>query len=363
MHFVGTALLHRLVAPAAVVAFIGCVVGCASSSPSTTGVASGAPSSEPSSSVPVAALNQVLPTAKPITAIATITLPYPSGSIPSTTDGTNLWIGETGSILRVDGRTGATTRLRAPGVLTDDSTLAIESDGLWLADHHGNRIQRLDPVTGKVEVQASAPGPVGFTVIGETLWVGSEPDHGLYPVDRTTGRLGKKIGSTFQVSAGSGAIWEGEPDGAIPATIMRLDPRTGTTTATIAVPRTTGCGVSGAFPDQVWAFCPLFAPSGGSSQAVRIDPANGKVVAAANLPPINSVVVVNGTPWFLVRDPTGGTVKNELLAVDPATGKVRAALDLGALDPDTPLFTSTGMWIRDETGGRVLEYSLASLTS
>jgi len=70
---------------------------------------------------------------------------------------------------------------------------------------------------------------------------------------------------------------------------------------------------------------------------------------------------VNGTPWFLVRDPAGGTVTNELLAVDPATGKVTAARDLGTLDPDIPLVTSTGLWIRDESGARVLEYDLASL--
>jgi len=363
MDHVYWSVVHRVVAAASVVAFVGCLMGCSASSPTPGGAASGlaGPSSAAASSQPGVSATTVLPTAAPIAPIATISLPAPSGTIAITTDGKDVWIGITGAVLRVDGATGATTRLPAPAMHTDDGSLGIASDGLWLANHNGNIIERLDPKTGKVELTASAPGPVGFHVIGDRLWVGSEPDAGIYPVDRTTGKLGKKIASTFQVTAGSGTIWQGEPDGAKPSTIMRLDPSTGKPTATIAVPPDSGCGVRGDFPDEVWAWCSAFKTGGGATQVARVDPATNKVVTVASIPASSSVTVANGVPWFLVPNNGNGLVTAQIIAVDPATGKAIAARELGPMDADLPLVTATGLWIPDEQGSRVLEFSLSSL--
>jgi streptogramin lyase len=363
MGFVDAWLVRRLVTPVSVVVYVGFLMGCSSSSPSTGSAASGLSggSSHPSSSLPVTAPNKVLPTAEPITPISTISLPAPSGAIAMTTDGKDVWIGVTGAILRVDGTTGATTRLPAPAMHTDDGSLAIASDGLWLANHNGNAIERLDPKTGQVELTASAPGPVGFHIIGDRLWVGSEPDSVIYPVDRTTGKLGKKLASTFQVTAGSGTIWEGEPDAANPSTITRLDPSTGKPTATIAVPPVSGCGVGGLFPDEVWASCSTFKTGEGTTHVARIDPATNTVVTAATLPALSSVPVANGVPWFLVPNNASGSVTAQIIAVDPTTGEAIAARDLGAMDADQPVVTAQALWIPDEQGSRVLEFSLSSL--
>lgn len=363
MGFFDASLVRRLVTPVSVVVYVGFLTGCASSSPSTGRTASGVSggSSHPSSSLPSAAPNKVLPTAEPIVPVSTISLPAPSGAIAMTTDGKDVWIGVNGAILRVDGATGATTRLPAPAMHTDDGSLALASDGLWLAHHNGNVIQRLDPKTGKVELTASAPGPVGFHIIGDRLWVGSESDSVIYPVDRTTGALGRKIASTFQVTAGSGSIWEGEPDAANPSTITRLDPSTGKTTAMIAVPPVSGCGVGGLFPDGVWASCSAFKTGEGTTQVARIDPSTNTVAAVATLPALSSVTVANGVPWFLVPNNANGSVTAQIIAVDPATGNAIAVHDLGPMDADLPLVTATALWIPDEQGSRVLRYGLSSL--
>jgi streptogramin lyase len=79
-----------------------------------------------------------------------------SGTIPLTTNGTDLWVGVDGGIIRIDGRTNATQRMAVATEHNDNGSIAITAEGLWIADFNGNRIQRLNPATGAVELTTAA---------------------------------------------------------------------------------------------------------------------------------------------------------------------------------------------------------------
>jgi hypothetical protein len=143
--------------------------------------------------------------------------------------------------------------------------------------------------------------------------------------------------------------------------ITRYDTSTGAVIATIDVPPGTGCEVTGSFPGNAWAACPPdFGTCPGGSIAVRIDPATNTIVTTANVCG-GPVVVIDGTPWFLVGRREGQDDAYSLVSVDPATGRLLAQYDLGKLDPDVVVLTDAAVWMSDEQGDRVLRYDLVAL--
>jgi sugar lactone lactonase YvrE len=277
-----------------------------------------------------------------------------------TADGDDVWIGVDGAIVHVAGSTNAQRRIAVPAMRTGNGSLAMAPDGLWIADYAGNRIERLDPATGRVELAADAPAPAGFIVIGDRLWIGSERAKTIYPVDRKTGKLGAKVGSAPGATAGLGQFWQGAAGGDI---VTRLDPATGKVLGTVTVPPGSACGVGGAFPDNVWAGCGKLPgmenPAG--DVVARIDPATGTVVTTARLPIFGGVVIANGVPWFFVPRRAAATTETSLVAADPATGALLATRDLGSLDLDGGLVTSSALWVSDEQGHRVVRYDIGTL--
>jgi len=236
------------------------------------------------------------------------------------------------------------------------------SDGLWIGAFSRNLIERLDPATGKVELTGQAMQPKRFVVSGEDLWVGSHSDPGLFPVDRTTGELGTKIGTDQSWTYGRGALWEGD---ALAATVTRFDPATGSPLATITVPNGTGCEVDASPPaGDVWASCSVFQLGSGPEgpKVVAIDPSTNKAGKTLSIPAYSTEFIVDGKLCFIVpRDQTDGTIGSSLVVIDPATGDTIASWDLGSLDADRAVTTSTALWIPDEQGHRVLKFDLASI--
>jgi len=301
-----------------------------------------------------------MPSSQPLAPTAVIELPDTSDAIPISGDGDDVWIGVDGAIVHVDGRTNARRRLTVPDMRTGNGSLAMFAGKLWIADWAGNEIERLDPTTGRLELTANAPGPVGFFVLRDRLWVGSERDKTMYPVDPRTGKLGPKVGSSVGATIGLGQFWQGAAGG---DTVTRLDPATGSVVGSVTVPAGSGCGVGGAFPDNVWAGCGKFPgmenPAG--EVVVRIDPATNTVVATARLPIYGGIIVADGVPWFFMPRKTAGATESSLVSADPATGALTKAWDLGPLDLDGVVVTSSALWVSDEGGRRVLRYDLATL--
>lgn len=310
-----------------------------------------------------------LPAARQLTPSAVIDLAgQVRDTIPLTTDATDLWVGVDGAVIHIDGRTNAVRRIDVPTMSTGNGEIEFASDGLWIEDYAGDRVRRIDPVSGNVTFTATVSRPRTIHFVDDQLWIGTNQLPGAYLLDRATGQLGPRIGTTNVFAVGLGSLWIGEWEGVegdhqAADLITRYDASTGSPTGTISVPPGSGCAVAGSFPDNIWAGCPAaFGTSPANSIAVRLDPATNTVVTTARISGL-PVAVIDGTPWFLAGRTEGEELAQSLVSVDPATGRLLAQLDLGKLDPDIIVSTDSAIWMSDEQGDRVVRYDLTALRS
>jgi hypothetical protein len=359
--------MNRLFVPAAAVAILVVVVGTviiAMRPATTTGPGTTTPPG------PTAAATIPVPASRPLAPRSVIDLAgQVTGTIPLTTDGSDLWVGVDGAVIAIDGRTNATHRIDVVHMATGNGSIAITPEGLWIEDHDASRIERIDPATGAVELTASTAEPIRMLFVDDQLWIDSQEAPGAHQVDRETGSWGKSwIGTTNVFSIGLGNVWMGEWDGTRPEgdhsaadLITRFDAATGAKIGTIAVQPGTGCMVSGSFPDNIWAGCPTdFGACPADRTAVRIDPATNKVATTARICG-TPVAVIDGTPWFLIGRKEGQDEAYSLVPVAPASGRLLAQFDLGKVGPDVVVVTDMSVWISDEAGDRVLRYDLTDL--
>ena len=114
-------------------------------------------------------------------------------------------------------------------------------DGQHLFQIAEDRIQKIDPESGRV--LASIPAPGGGAVSGlawaeGTLWVGQYRDRKIHQIDPETGAMLRTIESNRFVTGVTwvdGELWHGtwEDD---ESDLRRIDPQTGETLQTIALP-------------------------------------------------------------------------------------------------------------------------------
>jgi len=337
-------------------------VGPPGPSPSPSAGAASAPPSAAPTAGPTVVPTIELPAARQLIPTAVIDLAgQVRDTIPLTTDGTDVWVGVDGALVHIDGTTNATRRVDVADMSTGNGEIMFAPDGVWIEDYLGGRVLRIDPSSGDVTSTVTIARPRTIHFADDQLWIGTNELPGAYQLDRTTGQLGPRIGTSNAFAVGLGNVWFG---GATQADLItRYDTSTGAEAGTITVPTGSGCGVSGSFPDNVWATCPSdFGACRADSVAVRIDPATNEVVATARICSA-PVAVVDGTPWFLAGRKDGQSLAQSLVSVDPATGRLLAQLDLGKLDPDVVVTTDSAIWISDEQGDRVVRYDFTSLRS
>ncbi|MDB5445294.1 MAG: glutamine cyclotransferase, partial [Phenylobacterium sp.] len=131
-----------------------------------------------------------------------------------------------------------------------------------------DRIQRIDPVTGRVLATIPAPGGGGDSGLAwaeGTLWVGQYRDRKIHQIDPETGAILRTIQSNRFVTGVTwtdGELWHGTWEGD-ESDLRRVDPQTGKVLERVEMPP--GVAVSGLESnggDQF--FC-----GGGSSGKVR----------------------------------------------------------------------------------------------
>jgi glutamine cyclotransferase len=141
-------------------------------------------------------------------------------------------------------------------------------DGEHLFQLAEDRIQKIDPKTGHVIATIPAPGgggDSGLTWAEGTLWVGQYRDRKIHQIDPQTGAILRTIESKRFVTGVTWAdgdlwhaTWEGDD-----SDLRRVDPRTGEVLESLEMPP--GVGVSGLESDGGdQFFC-----GGGSSGKVR----------------------------------------------------------------------------------------------
>lgn len=180
-----------------------------------------------------------------------------------TYDGQQLWFASGDKLNALDPTTGKT--VRSIDVAAHAGTAF---DGQHLFQIAENRIQKIDPKTGTVLATIPAPGNGGDSGLAwaeGTLWVGVYRERKIHQVDPETGKVLRTIESNRFVTGVTWvdgelwhATWEGDD-----SELRRIDPRTGEVQERIEMPA--GVGVSGLESDGA----DHFYCGGGNSAKVR----------------------------------------------------------------------------------------------
>lgn len=293
------------------------------------------------------------------------------------------WTSESSSDLKkVDPMTHETlARIRMP-VSYALEDIATGFGAVWIASG-GSRptICKVDARENRVEAEielASFWGRKGkraYIAVGEgAVWATTNVLDTLFRIDPDTGSRTASIAigpiplSDYpgRLAAGEGAVWVLHN-----RTVTRVDPNTERVTARITVPGVGfGVGEIMAGGGSVWVAA--------SSNLIRIDPRTNTVVATiaistdpdvrSNLFAIGHMVIANGTLWALAFQSLGSSweptaVRYSLLEIDMDTNSVRSTRQLGTGDATRLFFgptlaaTDDAIWICQPTGLYVVPLS------
>ncbi|MEW6342832.1 MAG: PQQ-binding-like beta-propeller repeat protein [Pseudomonadota bacterium] len=180
-----------------------------------------------------------------------------------TYDGERVWFASGGTLNAMDPVSGQPVRS-----LDVAAHAGTAFDGEHLFQIVEDRIQKLDPQTGKVLATIPAPGggaDSGLAWAEGTLWVGQYRERKIHQVDPHTGTVLRTIESNRFVTGVTwvdGELWHGTWEGDESA-LRRIDPNNGDVLEQLEMP--SGIGVSGLECDGAGQFfC-----GGGSSGKVR----------------------------------------------------------------------------------------------
>ncbi|MFL9668941.1 hypothetical protein WIX39_018470 [Variovorax sp. AB1(2024)] len=180
-----------------------------------------------------------------------------------THDGQRVWAATGAALVAFDPASGEATRTL--DVACDAGTAF---DGTHLYQIADARIDKIDPVSGKVLASIPAPGKgldSGLAWAEGSLWVGEYRNRKIHQIDPETGAVVRSIESNRFVTGVTwvdGELWHGtwEDD---QSDIRRIDARSGDVLERLEMPR--GVGVSGLESDGA----DLFYCGGGNSGKVR----------------------------------------------------------------------------------------------
>ena len=180
-----------------------------------------------------------------------------------THDGRRVWAATDEGIVAFDPDSGDITRtLKRAG----DAGTAF--DGKHLYQIAEARIDKIDPLTGKVLASIPAPGggaDSGLTWAEGSLWVGQYRDRKIHQIDPATGAIRRTITSDRFVTGVTwvdGQLWHGTWEGD-DSEIRCVDARSGAVLERLQMPQ--GTGVSGLESDGAG----LFYCGGGPTGKVR----------------------------------------------------------------------------------------------
>ena len=180
-----------------------------------------------------------------------------------TWDGNNVWAATGASLIAFDPASGAATH-----TLERACDAGTAFDGKYLYQIAEQRIDKIDPASGKVLASIPAPGQgfdSGLAWAEGSLWVGQYRDRKIHQIDPATGKLIRSIDSNRFVTGVTwvdGELWHGTWEGE-EREIRRINPTSGAVIERLAMPRDTG--VSGLESNGA----DLFYCGGGASGKVR----------------------------------------------------------------------------------------------
>ena len=160
-----------------------------------------------------------------------------------TYDGHSVWFAAGGTLHTFDPESG-----KAGRSIDVAAHAGTAFDGRHLFQLAEDRIQKIDPTTGRVLATIPAPGGGGDSGLAwaeGTLWIGQYRDRKIHQIDPETGAILRTIESNRFVTGVTWvdgelwhATWEGDQ-----SDLRRVDPRTGEVLEQLEMPA--GVGVSG----------------------------------------------------------------------------------------------------------------------
>ena len=180
-----------------------------------------------------------------------------------TYDGRNVWVASGATLVAFDPDSGERTR-----TLNCTGDAGTVFDGTHLYQIAEQRIDKIDPATGKILATIPAPGQgadSGLTWAEGSLWVGQYRNRTIHQIDPATGTVLRTIESNRFVTGVTwvdGELWHGTWEGE-ESDIRRIDPASGEVLERLEMPA--GLGVSGLESDGA----DLFYCGGGPTGKVR----------------------------------------------------------------------------------------------
>jgi glutamine cyclotransferase len=159
-----------------------------------------------------------------------------------TFDGANIWMATGDKIQAIDPESGKTVR-----ALDVPAHAGTAFDGQHLFQISGDRIQKVDPSTGRVLASIPTPegGASGMAWAEGTLWVGQHRNRKIHQVDPETGAILRTIESNRFVTGVTwlgDELWHGTWE-ENESELRRIDPKSGEVLEQIDMPP--GIAVSG----------------------------------------------------------------------------------------------------------------------
>src|SRR6185436_15680974 len=179
-----------------------------------------------------------------------------------TFDGANVWFASGEKLNAFDPESGSTR-----GSIDVAAFAGTAFDGKHFFQIAENRIQKVDPKTGRVLATIPAPGDSnsGLAWAEGSLWVGDYRGRKIHQVDPASGAVLRTVESNRFVTGVTwvdGELWHGTWEGE-ESELRRVDPQSGKVLESLAMPQ--GIGVSGLESDgRDRFFC-----GGGKSGKVR----------------------------------------------------------------------------------------------
>jgi YVTN family beta-propeller protein len=116
------------------------------------------------------------------------------------------------------------------------SAMALGAGSLWLADHQGGAVRRLDPDTGALQATIRlGDGPTAMAYGAGAIWVANDSEDSVTRIDLRTNSVVRAISvgaDPVALAVGGDSIWVANSgDG----TVSRIDPATNQVTDTVEV--------------------------------------------------------------------------------------------------------------------------------
>ncbi|MDQ1467774.1 MAG: virginiamycin lyase [Actinomycetota bacterium] len=163
--------------------------------------------------------------------------PLPVGAMDVVSAYGSIWVTQADQVARLDPVNGVVVaRIRVPG-LSDFRNVTAGAGSIWVDDTGTEAVTRIDPMTNRVTATISMHGsefdPDGIAFLGGRLWVvrpvPNDVSRGdVVVIDPATNRIAHqvRIPRTFDVLAGSDALWYVADSMSGRGQLVRLDPRT-----------------------------------------------------------------------------------------------------------------------------------------